>query len=300
MIRQNQIAFFMMSTLIFACSKSGGGGSVKQPPKQSDHLELEMSGIYTAKLMPLNKQFSEHLNGSLTLVKEKDDFVVDMRFSGGPKSAMHTQSIHIGERCPVESDDLNGDGYIDGEEGALVYKEILIPLDDDLSSQRMGLGISPVTDEYGYYFWSRAVSFEKLLSDLHEEDINPDDDYIKLNGNKSFHAKNKVVIVRGIPQTEVLPETVAGRGRQTPHEAIPVACGLISKLTSVPGVIDRDHTGIPVPEGETVGGSSGADDGAIFASETTTGDTGNYGEEEEPERTGNSTEFGTTTGGIAL
>lgn len=287
-----------LSFLLFSCSEGGGGGSAVPPGKNADNLEVEMNGIYQAKLRPVNKKFGTQLNGSLTLVREKDEFIADIRFSAGPKSSIHSQGIHVGERCPDERDDLNLDGYIDAEEGAAVYKEILIPLDDDLSSQRMGLGIFPVTDEYGYYFWSRTVSFEKLILDLHEEDINLTDDLVKLAGNKTLQARGKVVIIRGIPATEVLPETVLGRGRQGPHEAIPVACGVISKLTSVPGEIDRDQTGIPLPAGESVGGSSGADDGAIFGPEpsTTTGDTGNYGEEDEVETRDNSTEFGTTGG----
>lgn len=296
-MKKHSINLALMSLLAFSCSEGGGGGSTP-PKKHAENLEIEMIGVYQAKLRPVNKKFGEHLNGSLTLVREKDEFIADVRFSAGPVSTLHSQSIHLGERCPDERDDLNFDGYIDAEEGAQVYKEILIPLDDDLSSQRIGLGIFPVTDEYGFYFWSRTVSFEKLLSDLHEEDINPTDDIVKLAGNKSFNAKGMVVIIRGVPSTEVLPETVLGRGRQGPHEAIPVACGVISKLTKTPGVIDNDQTGIPVPQGETIGGSGGADDGAIFTSgETTSGENGgNYGEDDEVETRDNSTEFGSTGG----
>ena len=294
----------LSSSLLVSCGGGGGGGG-NSPQKEARPLEVEMAGIYQALFAPINKTVSGHLNGSLTLVREADEFVADVRFSGGPKSSLHAQSIHIGNRCPDMSDDLNLDGYIDGEEGTRVYDKIIIPLDDDLSAQWLGLGTYPVTDEYGYYFWSRATSFEKIMTDLKENDINLTDEYVKLEPTKAMNLLGRVVVIKGVPVTTVLPETVKGFGRETPHMGLPVACGIIRKLTSTPGVIDTDETGIPVPEGESIGGSSGADDGVDFPTVATTGgttgevtgDSGNYGEEDEPETTDNSTEHeGGTTG----
>lgn len=294
-----QIAFSLIvsSGLLIACSKGGGGGSGPgNTGKTAEPLETEMFGTYQAYLAPINNKVSGHLNGTVALVRERDDLTIDVRLSGGPLSVIHTQSIHIGDRCPTEADDLNGDGYIDGDEGAKVYKEIIIPLDDDISSQRMGGGIYPVSDNYGYYLWGRTTPFEKIMEDLREEDINLTDDYVKLDSNKSLTMMGKVAVVLGVPETTVLPDTVMGRGRMNSHQALPVACGVIRRLGTAPGVVDIDETGIPVPEGETIGGSSGVDDGAIFIPGETTGNTGNYGEEEEPETTNNNTEHGTTTG----
>lgn len=300
MKHSSTVALLILSAMIVACSQSGGGGSQGSGnPSSVDKLESEITGIYQAILQPVNRKVvAPYMNGSLTLVRDKDEFIADVRLSGGPVSVLQNQNIHIGERCPDESDDLNGDGYIDAEEGFAVYKEILVPLDDDLNSQRIGLGIFPVTDSFGQYFWSRVVSFEKMMSDLYEEDINPDDEYVKLNRGESFLKRARVVVITGVPSTQKLPDTVAGRGRHTPHSGLPVACGVIRKLTFVPGEVDRDYTGIPVPQdGETVGGSGGYDDGTDFpTSNSSTGGTGNYGDDEEIETTSNSTEFGSTRG----
>lgn len=311
MNNKNLIALTLCSSLLVSCGGSGGGGGADS--KSVQPLETELSGTYQAIFTPLNKTVSGHLNGSLTLVRDKDDVVVDVRFSNGPASIIHSQNIHIGERCPNETDDLNHDGYIDAEETAKVVKEILIPLDDDITSQYMGLGTFPVSDEFGYYFWSRATPFEKLMNDLREEDINPTDEYVKLSSNKSLTMIGKVVVVRGIPLSTPLPETVLGRGRLSPHQGIPVACAVIKRLEQAPGVIDQDRTNIPLPvDGETIGGSSGVDDGAIFPSTQTTegGGTGNYGDDDdvttstggtngsnrvEPEVNGSS-----TTGGVSF
>lgn len=289
------ISLMVTSGILIGCSKGGGGGS-KIEGQKADPLETELYGTYQAYLSPINKTVSGHLNGTVAIVREKEDLTVEVRLSGGPLSVLHTQSIHIGDRCPTEADDLNGDGYIDGEEGALVYKEIIIPLDDDIGSQRMGLGSYPVSDEYGYYLWGRTTTFEKIMEDLREEDINLRDDYVKLDSNKSLTMFGKVAVILGVPQTTVLPETVLGRGRMTSHQALPVACGVIRRLGTIPGHVDIDETDIPIPEGETIGGSSGVDDGAIFVPSETGGTTGNYGEEDEPTTTTNNTEHGTTAG----
>lgn len=306
------LSLALCSSILVSCGGGGGAGGAGTPKKSVEPLETELGGTYQAIFTPLNKVVSGHLNGSLTLVREKDDVVVDVRFSNGPASIIHSQNIHIGDRCPTEADDINHDGYIDAEETAKVVKEILIPLDDDITSQRMGLGTFPVSDEFGYYFWSRATPYEKLMNDLREEDINPTDEYVKLDSNKSLTMVGKVVVVRGVPDSTPLPETVLGRGRLTPHQGIPVACAVIKRIGQAPGVIDQDRTNIPVPvDGETIGGSGGVDDGAIFpTTQTTAGSTGNYGDDDdvttttggtngsnrvEPEVSGSS-----TTGGVSF
>lgn len=292
-MNRKAISHLLLLTSIISCNGGGGGSNSKQVVEQKpipNPLETEMAGTYQALLKPVNPTLAKELNGSLTLVKDKNEFVADVRFSGGPAGILHVQNIHVGKRCPTADDDLNRDGYIDAVEGAEVYKEIIIPLDEDINSQRMGWGTFPVADDYGYYFYSQVANFEKLMADLKEEDINLQDDFVKLGANESLQLMGNVIIITGVSKDVPLPETVAPRGRLTNFQAIPIACGVISKLTSVPGKIDNDQTGIKYPGGETIGGSSGVDDGADFASSTTTTSTGgNYGEDDnevDPPETG--------------
>lgn len=274
--------YLFIFMIICACSKGGGGGAGPGTAlEERDPLASEMDGMYQALLTPTNKKVAALLNGALTLVRERNEFIADIRFSAGPASVLHSQHIHVGSRCPKESDDLNRDGYIDAEEGFKVYKEILIPLDDDISSQRMGLGIFPASDDFGYYYYSRGTDFNLLMKDLKEEDINLSDDYVKLRPREVLTVTNKVVVILGVPEAVVLPDTVSGRGRLNKHQALPVACGVIKELTTVPGVIDNDYTGIPLPNGGSIGGSNGMDDdGADFSTQPTDVEPGNYGEED--------------------
>ncbi len=246
-----------------------------------ESLENSFLGIYQAILAPINGLISGHSYGSLNLTKDDKDFIAHVRLSKGPASAFHIQGIHIGRRCPDERDDTNQDGYIDAEEGAQVYKEVLIPLDDDLSSQHMGLGTFPVSDEFGNYLWTRITSFEKMLEDLRDEDINVNDDYVKTDKNDEFQLSGFVVIIKGINELTPLPLTVKGTNRSSPQQSIPIACGVIRKILVSPGVSDKDETQIPVPEGETIGGTGGQDDGADFPSSNAGTTGGNYGDDDE-------------------
>jgi hypothetical protein len=297
------MVFLFISLLLTSCGGSSGGGSSasKKPlPVKREHnntLELEMSGIYQAILNPINDIGAKYLNGSVTASRDGDEFVINVRFAGGHPKVLHSQHIYYGSRCPTWKDDLNNDGFIDANEAARVVKDIIIPIDDDINSHRMGGGIYPETNDWGYFQWSRTASFEKLLEDLREVDINPKDDIMKLKPNETLNLQNKVVLIRGVHESVSLPETVSGRGRELPHQALPVACGVFKKITRVPGVIQNDETDITVPsEGGSIGGTGGYDDGVDFSVGTTTGGhTGNYGDDDDDEvnTPTNSTEHGT-------
>jgi len=216
--------------------------------KESNHLQsfevknsLDLNGIYQAKLKTLNPEISKYLNGSLTILIEKDLFHANIRFSQGPIDSLHEQAIYKGDRCPEKGDDLNGDGLIDLEEASKVFKGKLVPLDDDLSSQRMGSGIYPKSDHYGSYLWGRKVLLEELINDLKDEDLNPHDDLIKLDLDDVFQLENLLIIVKGIHKEIELPDTVASIRNQDMHDTFPIACGMIKRISKVPGIIDHDN-----------------------------------------------------------
>jgi hypothetical protein len=249
--------------LLFFVSCSNKDKKGPQEVNNTSTMNVEMSGIYQAILLPVNGKIYPKIRGSFSLVKDHEEFITGVRLSKGPESTLHLQSIHIGNRCPDETDDLNHDGYIDAQEGSLAYKEILIPLDDDLNSQRMGGGIFPASDKYGSYEWSRIASFSKLMNDLNDVDINLTDDQVKLINNPDLDVLNKVVVLRGIPSSDTLPETVSGWSRLSSFESLPIACGIIRKIQKEPGIVDTDNTGIYLSQ-NTEDDQPREDDGAVF------------------------------------
>ncbi|HXH30653.1 MAG TPA: hypothetical protein VNJ01_07555 [Bacteriovoracaceae bacterium] len=261
--------FLIMCVLLVSCGKSGGGsksGAIRNPiteDKPSAPVEFEMSGAYLAELKPLNVLKAGTSQGAFTFARWGNEIVGDVRLSGGHPSILHAQSVHIGTACPTEADDLNKDGVIDFKEGTKVFGKILIPLDGDLSSQRMDSGIFPLADEYGSYLYSETAIFEQFITDLKEEDLNPEDNLVNLFKDEKFNLVGKVVVILGVAETTELPVTVGSDERLANFQTLPVACGIITKVEKTPGEVDDDVTEFEVPTGETIGGSGGEDDGFI-------------------------------------
>lgn len=224
----------------------------------------ETGGQFLAVLSPVNEIVSGRISGGATISIEKDEFVGDVRFAGGPLTAasLHAQSLREGTRCPTSDDDKNQDGLIDAFEGEMVYGKTIMPLDGDLNAQHLELGTWPFADEFGMYIYSETASYEKLLRDLKETDINPDDSLIKLSSEATLVFPGKVVIVEGVSREANLPETVSSNSRLDRHYTFPVACGVLSPVISHPGTIDRD-SGRDAFERKP-GGTAGEDDGTVL------------------------------------
>lgn len=297
----------VLTLLMTSCGGPKGPSQKGTLKKQSVEPVIkpkpEGEGQFLGILSPLNAFVAGKVTGAFTWSKEDDEIVGDVRFNGGATTAdvIHEQNIQIGTRCPEAEDDLNNDGYIDAVEGEKVYGKALIPLDADLNNQIMGHGTFPVADNYGSYIYSMVASFEKLNRDILEEEFNPDDPFVKLGPEGKLSIEGKVVIIKGVSHTTILPNTVASNTVFANFQTFPVACGVIKKIITVPGSRQNDVSDLPVP-------SSGQpertddDDGAVIpippkdapASDTTenTGSTDEasedsstedygYGEEEE-------------------
>lgn len=245
-----------------SCAEGGSSSSGKgQSGSSSRQLESEAEGTYVATISTLNNGVGGPISGSVSITKEGTRLIAYARLNGGAPHTVHQQRIHVGTSCPTASNDANGDSYVDADEAFNHVGKILFPLDADISSQERGSSIWPAGDVYGYYHWERATSYERFISDLREPDLNEENEFAKLGPNGDLNLDGRVVIIHGAPETANLPDTVATRGRLRNFQTIPVACGVIKKVTVVPGEVEDDPSLGPAT-GETVGGSSGADDGA--------------------------------------
>lgn len=231
----------------------------RSPFKKSENQQKEdllitpdtSEGQYLAKLFPLNAEISGAVDGAVTLSLEGDEFIGDVRFFGNALTAetAFEQTVHLAERCPNLSDDLNQDGIIDEEEALLVVKDVLIPLDADLNSQWLGTNIHPLSDSFGSYYYSQLASFQKFLDDLWEEDINLEDQLIKIEKGTEPDFRGKVAIIRGIGKDLQLPVSMKFSNKRGLHASFPLLCGVFEKVTTPPGRRNSDR--YPYPhEGE--------------------------------------------------
>lgn len=261
-------SLLLLSSLLLVSCGGGGGSGSKSPQNQTStpdaQMEVDAEGQYLAVFQPLNQSVSGQASGSVTFSKEEGELFIDVRFSGKHPAIIQSQYIHEGNACPTMNNDTNGDGFIDVNESYAVTGQILVPIDGDISSQDRGSATFPVTDQYGTYSYFERTSYQRFFQDLTEGDLDPSDDLIKLGLDKALNITNRVMLVYGVPAEVNLPATVATRGRLANFQTLPIACGVFTRVNAVPGTIDDDiGLGDAPAEGGTVGGTGGADDGAI-------------------------------------
>jgi hypothetical protein len=220
-------------------------------PKSEDHkankrqtvtqigidIDDAIEGQYLAVFETLNPQLTSRITGAFTFSREKelDELVGDVRITNAGIKVIHAQNVRQGRRCPTMDDDQNYDGIIDALEGEAVYGPILFPLDGDLSTQSSHDGEFPIGDVYGNYIYSRVAKFSEFIADLRSEPTS--EGYLKLKSKEALRIEGRAVVVHGIDQAADLPATVGSTGRASPYHALPIVCGIISKVLSPPGEV---------------------------------------------------------------
>lgn len=299
------LAAFIILPLLNSCGKSssGSGTQKEEAPEEGSLDGSTIEGKYVARFETLNPHVNGTIPGSLTMFRDKDRLMVYLRLFAGKPKAWHQQGIYKGRRCPNLGDDRNGDGFVDIDETMAVVGKVIIPLDTNLNSQASGKNFYPVGDLSGYYHYERVASFSRMFSDLKEEDKDPEDHIIKLAPEEKFSFEGRVVIVQGVTEDTILPDSVVGLGHRRNFQSLPIVCGVIKKDNTNPGT--PDHGEIPGPvaeveegqdrpappeEGETET-SGGTVSGTTGTNDTNDGEVGDEG------GTGGGTTTGGTTGG---
>jgi hypothetical protein len=235
--------------MISSCGKSDSNAGL--PIVREKALPINgsnINGLYMAKFFTINPGVNGTLPGSATIQRQDDELIAYVRLFGGGVSTLHQQGIYDGKRCPNAGDDLNKDGFIDMEEGSKVWGRLLIPLDSNINSQLAGKNVYPLGDATGTYFYERVASFNRLFKDLKSEDHNLADDYAKLAPDQGLAIEGRVVVVQGSADTVIYPATFAVQGRHTAAQSAPIACGVFSRVTKIPGRVEDGS--IPGPVGQ--------------------------------------------------
>lgn len=188
-------------------------------------LEQEQ-GTFRATLTPLNSDVSGSTSGTADFLIDGDTFRATVMVNGAPM-ALHAQHIHTGSTCPTMAADANSDGFIDVVEGVPTYGPILIPLDGDLSSQDAGASDFPSGSSYNY---EQETSYAAMLGDLNLPDPNSDDALVKLEGNL-LNLEGRHVVIHGVMESEDLPDSVASISDLPNHVTLPIACGVIQRVS---------------------------------------------------------------------
>jgi hypothetical protein len=217
---------------------------------KGDNLEQLETVTYLAVLKPLNKKVAGETIGSFTFHKDKDFVVADLRVLGSAPNIIHAQNVHLGNACPDETADINQDGVVDVLEAEQITGNIVLPLDGDINSQYSLLGMFPIADNWGAYVYSQTASFRRFADDLKDEDEDLTDEVVKL-GSSPVNLEGKVVMIQGVADDVILAELVATNGGLSANQTLPIACGVITKVTEIPGSFEPDD----MPVGTTRSGN---------------------------------------------
>lgn len=212
------IILFSMIILVAACGKDGGGGG-------SNFLQAEMvpltDGTYHTALRPVNPKSAGYLPYGTTTIRVQGDEMSATVNLDDATGVEHEQNVHMGSRCPEASDDKNGDGFVDYAEAMAVVGPVILPLDNDIQTQKSGEGNYPMGRSVTY---SRKASIDRLTTDLWQVDEDASDNVMKLDAGMSFGVVNRVVLIHGVSNRS-LPATVQGGG-----SALPIVCGVIQQI----------------------------------------------------------------------
>lgn len=190
----------------------------------TDPPDVFRAAIYSTQLQPIN---GSGVLGESAFGVNQEQILAEV-LADGLAPGEHAVHVHTQDACPTVASDTNDDGVIDVLEAIAVSGEILIPMDDDLTSQLPMAGF-PVATPAGLLDYVEIADLEAFLSDLQQADPDPDDFVAKLPAGGELALETRSVLVFGVSEDVELPETVATIGDASPHEMLPIACGTLNR-----------------------------------------------------------------------
>lgn len=213
------------------------GCSVTTPENQDSAVEEAINELFPDRERERERDPSANNcdPGAVVAVSiQGDEFTAAVAARGVPRVTGngHPQHIHVGTTCPTAANDTNGDGWIDGPEAGAVHGAAILPFDSDINGQEAGAGDYPNSTDTGLYAYREQGSYSQILADLTAPDTNTSDALVKLEAGSLLGLEGRVVEIHGVPESVELPATVAALPGLTPHQSLPIACGVLQRVTT--------------------------------------------------------------------
>lgn len=213
-VRKSHLSILVLFFLLFSCGgESGNSDEFDRQDEQKPEPET-LQRVYRTDLRPINSLVVDDVEGQAVLRLEDDSFEVNMAVRNVP-SSVHSQQIHVAKGCPGPQADTNSDGYIDILEAEAVSGGVFIPLDGDLDNLSEDARTYPNGGFLGAYVYREETSRSRLLADM---------------GITDFILDERVVMIFGVDDDEVLPLTVASKDGRPSQETLPIACGELLRV----------------------------------------------------------------------
>jgi hypothetical protein len=119
--------------------------------------------------------------------------------------------------CPRQGADANGDAYVDAAELGAYAGEVMLPLADEPGIRPLSASRFPLATPDGELYFARRV---------------PALDVQRIIGEPSsgLVLERFTVVLYGVSPEVALPDTLTPLGDLSPHVAVPVACGELTRL----------------------------------------------------------------------
>ena len=82
--------------------------------------------------------------------------------------------------------------------------------------------------------WHQGHFIIGLFADLKAPDENSYDNRIKLGANDGLTFPGRIILIQGVNDKFSLPPTVGTVGVENAHKTIPLACGVLWKVSTLP------------------------------------------------------------------
>jgi hypothetical protein len=187
-------------------------GKQKFPDYEPDILssfEEQEEGYFSAQFQGLNFHRAGNVKAKSVLWIRGNQFYARIVMLRARGAVRYQQYIHKGSRCPDQRDDINGDNLIDMEEVIRASGELLIPLDRNLNSQRLGNEWFPKTDRKGMYYYTRAGAITEMMKDLRQDDPYPGRGNGKLSPGEDLAMDQRTIVIYGSSSDPLLPVACA-------------------------------------------------------------------------------------------
>lgn len=201
----------MMMALVFFSLSCGQRSSSEDAEEERE--EVFQSGLYMIDFETINPGVTGYLRPEGMMWIKEDQFYVKIVMRVGQPKIRYQQYFHSNGICPGPLNDRNGDGTIDYYENFAISGKVLFPLDKNLSSHLSGNEWFPVANKKGIYSYSKAVSINKLVEGLRNEQGGR-----VLGASEQLEPERRVIILYGSHNDPLLP----------------VACGKIKKNRNLP------------------------------------------------------------------
>ncbi|GEK29185.1 hypothetical protein [Furfurilactobacillus siliginis] len=185
-----------------------------------------MTEQFEADLTPLNaEKIGSAAHGKATFTIANDTLTIHISMDDTPANTEHWEHFHgfadgSDAQIATAAQDVNGDGYVDLIETGVVSGTTMVPFNDQPETLNIPTDTYPVSDANGHFDYTKEVPLLEI-----------EDEFRQTFKDQELALDKRVVYIHGVPQSLVLPDSVAGAvGDYDAHVTLPIAVGKIHKI----------------------------------------------------------------------